>query len=268
MTLRTEQQRLGAKRPKRLLSVLVADDTPANLTLVRRLLCGRGHHFVSVANGEEAVKKFQRGRFDVILMDVQMPVMDGYRATRTIRELELLQNAHTPIIALTSHSGTGDREKCLEAGMDAFLNKPIDAARLIELVEDIAESPAAGSNLTSSAQPDEEAQSVIDFESALKRLGGDRQLFRDFIDVFDEDSPALLSSLREAVGARDGPAVARAAHSLRGLAANFGAGLVTDAAAELERIGKAATWDDANKLLGDLNHAVTYLNGALDEYRK
>lgn len=266
--LKSDQRESLMGRPKRLLSILVADDTPANLKMVRRVLCGRGHHFVAVNNGKNAVAKFQRGRFDVILMDVQMPVMDGYEATRTIRELELLENAHTPIIALTSHSGVGDREKCLEAGMDAFLNKPIEAVRLIKLVEDLADSRRTDSMPVAAVRTDGEPPSLVDFDGAMKRLGGDRQLFRDFITVFDEDSPALLSNLREAFDARDAPGARRSAHGLKGLAANFGATAVTDAAAEIEGMTDAGNWAEAKQTLDQLDHAVSQLNRALDEYRK
>jgi two-component system sensor histidine kinase/response regulator len=115
--------------------VLLAEDNPVNQRLVKRLLEKRGHR-VTVANtGREALEFAENERFDVILMDVQMPDMDGLEATARIRELEKETETYTPIIALTAHTMKGDRERCLAAGMDNFVNKPIDAAQFVEVVE-------------------------------------------------------------------------------------------------------------------------------------
>ena len=120
------------------LSVLVAEDNPVNQRLVKRLLEKRGHNVTIAGTGREALALASAGRFDVILMDVQMPGMDGLETTTQIRKLEAERNTYTPIIALTARTMNGDRERCLAAGMDSFVNKPIDAARFIEVVEAIA----------------------------------------------------------------------------------------------------------------------------------
>jgi two-component system, sensor histidine kinase and response regulator len=121
----------------RSLRVLLAEDNPVNQMLAVRLLQKRGHSVTAVSNGRDAVLKHASGTFDVILMDVQMPEMGGFESTALIRERERADGTFTPIIALTAHALTGDRERCLAAGMDEYLSKPIQAARLYELLESL-----------------------------------------------------------------------------------------------------------------------------------
>jgi CheY-like chemotaxis protein len=125
-----------ASRPLR---VLMAEDHPVNRTLVLRLLERRGHQVTVVCDGREAVDAFSASSFDLVLMDVQMPVMDGYAATRTIRALEAERGGRVPIVALTAHAMTGDREKCVEVGMDDYLAKPIDTTALLAIVARVAD---------------------------------------------------------------------------------------------------------------------------------
>jgi signal transduction histidine kinase len=120
------------------LRVLLAEDTPANQKLIQRILTKRGHQIQVAKNGQEAVDLLERQSFDVVLMDVQMPVMDGFQATAAIRASQSAEGARVPIIAMTAHAMQGDRERCLAAGMDAYLAKPIDSGRLIDLVEDLS----------------------------------------------------------------------------------------------------------------------------------
>jgi CheY-like chemotaxis protein len=125
----------SASRVRAGLSVLLAEDNAVNQRLVSRLLEKRGHRVMIASTGQEAVKFAAQESFDVILMDVQMPDMDGLQTTAAIRALEQRRGTRTPIIALTAHAMKGDRERCLAAGMDNFVNKPIDAVKFIELVE-------------------------------------------------------------------------------------------------------------------------------------
>ena len=131
--LRGTQQ--AAQPPHRPLRVLLAEDTPANQKLVRYVMGKRGHALEIAQNGREACELVQRHDFDVVLMDVQMPEMDGFTATAAIRKLENSRKARLPIIAMTAHALKGDREKCLAAGMDSYISKPIDGSEMIELVE-------------------------------------------------------------------------------------------------------------------------------------
>jgi CheY-like chemotaxis protein len=121
---------------RRPLQVLLTEDTPANQLLVSRILGKRGHFVQVAANGQEAVELVRARQFDVVLMDVQMPVMDGYEATAAIRALKEMERL--PIIAMTAHAMKGDEDKCLEAGMNAYLAKPVNSRELIELVERFA----------------------------------------------------------------------------------------------------------------------------------
>jgi two-component system, sensor histidine kinase and response regulator len=126
----------------------LAEDNLINQHLVKRLLEKRGHAVTLAASGREALEQVERKMFDVILMDVQMPDMDGLQASARIREIERERGTYTPILALTAHTMKGDRERCLAAGMDQFINKPIDAARFVETVE-----AATGAGRVRNAEP-------------------------------------------------------------------------------------------------------------------
>lgn len=259
------------------LSVLLVEDTPANQKVVKAILAKRGHRVTVAENGREAVTQCQSTRFDVILMDVQMPVMDGYQATAAIRALENPLARATPIVAMTAHAMRGDRERCLEAGMDSYVAKPVDVNQLTEVVETIGcidrpengePKPADGERkLSCESKEKKRMNSVIDYKGVMQRLAGDKDLFRDFISYFDEDSPGLLNSLKEAVADDDPSRVQRAAHSLKGLAANFGAVNCSAAAYELELCGKSSDLTNAGSRLKQLEEEIRKLDAALDEYR-
>lgn len=253
----------AADTQRRRLAVLVADDTRANQRLVRSVLAARGHEVTIVTSGRDAVDCVLQGHFDVVLMDVKMPAMDGHEATKLIRQHEQSQNRHTPIIAMTTHSATGDREQCLAAGMDCYFMKPIDATLLIEMVERVAEGmrPAGRKKHTEDTPP-----SVINVEQTMQRLHGDMELFREFIRLFDEDSPQMLRSLREAVSRRDKSVVERSAHSLKGLISNFGASFAVKAAANVEDMDKA-DWSAVGEAVQILETEIARLKEALNEYR-
>jgi CheY-like chemotaxis protein len=125
----------GDSTPRQVLRVLLAEDNPVNQRVAARLLEKRGHHVALAANGREALAWLDRERFDLILMDVQMPELDGLETTAVIREREKREGGHIPIVALTAHAMQGDRERCIDAGMDNYVNKPIDAVKFLEVVE-------------------------------------------------------------------------------------------------------------------------------------
>jgi CheY-like chemotaxis protein len=243
------------------LTVLLADDTPANQKIVKGVLAERGHRVTVVANGREAVDRVAQECFDAVLMDIQMPEMDGYQATAAIRKIEDATGKHTRIIALTAHSAPKDRDACLQAGMDAYVSKPIVVADLIAAVE----SPAKLSRQAAASLLEQE---VMDLNGTMQRLGGDHALFERFVEVYNEDAPQLLEALRSAVPARDASATMRAAHSLRGLAANFGAAKVVELASQLETAGKEDDWQETDALLGELANAVAQLSGFLAEQER
>jgi CheY-like chemotaxis protein len=254
------------------LSVLLVEDTPANQKVVTSVLSKRGHAVTIAHNGREAVELFRKHTFDVVLMDIQMPIMDGFQATAAIREQVANRDEMTPIVAMTAHAMRGDREKCLEAGMNAYIAKPIDVHQLIELVESFTveahNNPSAAEKHSDDGLRDTHKVGVIDLEGTIQRLAGDTDLFREFITYFDEDSPKLLDSLRVAITKNDATAVQRAAHSLKGLAANFGAEACVTAAQKLEVAGQTSELKDAASLLSRLEQEVARLAEALAEHRK
>lgn len=278
----TEAERRGVQaqgsaegcEPTRTLSVLVADDTPAYQKIITQLLRQRGHDVTFLGNGRDALDQFLQAHYDVVVLDVQMPVINGFEVAKAIRQHEEGSPVHTPIIALTAHSSAGDRETCLAAGMDAYLAKPIDAPQFIELVEKAA-SRSLANPLSQGVASDrgwkEEMNDdglIVDFEGAMERLGDDLELFREFIKVFDEDVPSLLESIRVATADRNSTDLERCAHSLRGLISNFGARQAVEAAGQLEEIGKAEQWDELESALEALEREVQRLTAALDKYRQ
>ena len=192
-----------ATRP---LHILLAEDNPVNQILVVRRLEQRGHTVVVADTGREAVRVWRQEPFDVVLMDVQMPEMSGFEATTLIRAHEQGTGRHTPIIALTAHAMKGDRERCLEAGMDAYLGKPIRMEELFQIIDELitpetlqrpaAEPIAAGSLLyaNSSSEPALVAadDGVIDQAEMERRIGGDGQLLCELLDIFERDYPPLV----------------------------------------------------------------------------
>jgi two-component system, sensor histidine kinase and response regulator len=263
----------SAGRP---LSILVAEDTPANQKLVVAILRKRGHAVTVANNGREAVDLFGSRRFDVGIMDVQMPTMDGLQATAAIRQMED-GAARLPIIALTAHALQGDRDRCLAAGADAYLAKPIDAARLIELVEELANrrSPAGHSTARRMAgaavvktQGDAMTKNPagLDLTVPLERMGGDQSLLAQLAQMFLEDSPGLLATIATSIGNGNLPELERAAHSLKGLAANFDAHDAVAAALRLEDMGRTGQLDEAPAALDAVGTKIGALRKALQDW--
>jgi len=196
---------------RRPLHILLAEDNLVNQTLATRLLEKRGHSVVLAVNGREAVETWKRERFDLILMDVQMPEMGGFEATAAIRHAELGGAMHIPIVAMTARAMAGDRESCLEAGMDAYVAKPISAAELVTAIESVV-----------SGRPTVKEETV----SPAERF--------EIADLFAAQAPSWLAAMDDAVVRGDAGALASAAHALRGSAANFMATETVDAALCLE----------------------------------
>jgi PAS domain S-box-containing protein len=231
-------------RSARPLRILLAEDNPVNQEVASRILQKRGHAVVVVTNGREAVAATAPSvmpAFHVVLMDVQMPEMDGLEATVAIRARERSSGGHVPIVAMTAHAMEGDRERCLSAGMDDYVTKPVEAERLVQAVE----SAAGG----------------LDRKTAAARLGGDRVLLRDLLEIFLAECPAMVSNIRKAIEAKDPVALRHAAHALKGSVSNFAAPRPFEAAQRLETMG----------IDGDLAGAVTAfqeLEEALNVFRK
>jgi two-component system sensor histidine kinase/response regulator len=269
--------------PTKKLRILLAEDNAVNRKLVQSILRKRGHDIVCVENGRLAVKAIASGgrRFDVVLMDVQMPGMGGLEATGAIREHERTTGGRVPIVAMTARAMSGDREQCLKAGMDGYLSKPIHAEQLIEAVERYGAAagpkprPAAtvqepthtlrGTAFRLRASPETPARfgetspkpwrrraavpgpGGLDWTIALGRVNGDRQLLREVAELFLADFPKTQAELRRAVKARNPERTHAAAHALKGSVAIFGARDAVEAALSLQRMGES----------GDLTGAQT-----------
>lgn len=274
--------------------VLVVEDTPANWQLLERILHKRGHEPVIAQNGREALDLCRRQRFDVVLMDVQMPTMDGFQATAAIRAIDPSAEhdgtpPDVPIIAMTAHAMKSDEARCLAAGMDAYVSKPIDAKALLRTAErmvrarrsrtgtegrDIREDAACAdpdvepalrkdSTPPPARQEEADASDVIDLDAALKRLGGDRDLLGHMVRLFFEDSPELLDRIGKMLD-RNKPAEAqRAAHSLKGLCANFDGRPAAAAASAIEEAAKAEDIEKARRGVPRLKDEVRRLAEAL-----
>jgi len=264
------------------LEILVADDTPAYQKFLRQLLQDRGHAVTIVSDGQQALDCYLARRFDAIVVDLQMPVMNGLEFARSIRERQESSDQRTPILALTAHDQASARAAGAAAGIDEYLTKPIDAARFVEAVEQLASRTEGRAMKTShtlgthalansdknGVRKNGDSGAIVDFDGAMTRLGGDRELFQEFISVYDEDMPTLLEALQNASRTRDRSGVERNAHSLRGLISNFGARRAVEAAAQLEDIAKHTRWEELLDALSKLEQEVRLLTEALDSYRK
>ncbi|MDB4870001.1 MAG: domain S-box [Gemmatimonadales bacterium] len=252
------------------LRVLVAEDNSVNQKVASAILRRAGHVAVVVANGRDAVAAIARERFDVVLMDVQMPVMGGFEATRLIRDLEADSDQRTPIIAVTARAMTGDREACLEAGMDGFVPKPIQSALLLETLDHLTTE----THFTSSAAADiddtggadaahTDAPHTLDEAALLELVRGDRDLAAELADLFLEDLSPRMVEITAAVTERDSERLRAGAHALRGSAATIMAKSVSAASEVLETIGRSGVLDEALIGLNLLNVAVASLRPRL-----
>ncbi|UCD75013.1 MAG: response regulator [Phycisphaerales bacterium] len=247
----------GADAAKtRPLRVLLAEDSIVNRQVAVRLLQKRGHEAVAVSDGRQAVEAASSGDFDVILMDIQMPVMGGFEATAAIRKTEQAAGKHTPIIAMTAHALRGDRERCLEAGMDGYVAKPISAGTLFAEIGRLTVDPSIPA--PAPAVVGHREMVVFDRAAALAHLDHDHELLADLARLFLEQWPEQLGTMRRLLADGDWPALRQAAHTLKGELASFHARIALEAALAVE----AAADDDpaaAEAALNSLEQAVRKL---------
>jgi CheY-like chemotaxis protein len=271
--------------PVRTLHILVADDTPANQKVVKAVLTKRGHRVELADNGRHALEQLRKQQFDVVLMDAQMPMMNGLQATAAIRDLSDSARSRVPIIALTGHTLQEDRQRCLAAGMNDYLPKPIDIEALIECVEYHGNAPhvdgtensdgyaSAQTTIQQQQQPQADVVhgTVMPLEQdflagALARLGGDEALLRELIRLFQEDAEVLVRRIRKEIAEGDAEAATRAAHNLRGLAANFDDLRTISAAGAVEQAAKRSELTEALRLVPELEASLDALQAALARY--
>ncbi|MBI5854382.1 MAG: response regulator, partial [Nitrospirae bacterium] len=288
------------------LRVLVAEDNPVNQKVARSLLEKHGHRVTVVDDGAAAVRATDEGDFDVVLMDVQMPVMSGLDATRRIRDREASNAARPtfdvprstfdasrrlPIIGLTARAMQGDRDTCLASGMDDYVTKPIHAKELLEAIERVLQDREASEDRSSylvshvrlwtfdalQATFDERRTTLhasrftndaLDLDAALARLEGDLELLQAIAQQCLADAPGLLDAIRHAVEQGDAQGLTTAAHKLKGTVSEFAAKAAADAAQRLEAMGRLGTLDEAPQALEALDDAMSRLTPALEDIVK
>jgi CheY-like chemotaxis protein len=251
---------------ERRLSLLLTEDNVVNQKLAVRLLEKRGHSVVVVGNGREALEALERQAFDVVLMDVQMPEMDGFEATAAIRAREKVTGSHVPIVAMTAHAMKGDRERCLDVGMDGYISKPLQPSELFEAVEGFvrraAVEPPCGKAAAGSDGPAE-----FDVTVALRGVGGDQELLKEIIDIYLVEGPRWMAEIGAAVKRQDAATLQRVAHTLKGTVSAFGAAKVCELAQRLEDMGRHANVEGAEEVRAKLDSAVARLLPALSSFR-
>jgi signal transduction histidine kinase/HPt (histidine-containing phosphotransfer) domain-containing protein len=234
----------------RKLAVLLVEDNSVNRRLAEIVLTRRGHSVIAVDNGGAALEALQQRRFDLVLMDVQMPGMDGIETTRAIRESEERGGARVPIIALTAHAMAADRERCLSAGMDGYLVKPITPAALLDAVE------RAGLEARQATGPAVVGPLGAPPAALLEQLGGDARLLGEIADLFATESARHLAALREAIECGDTAAYRREVHTLRGMLRGLRATAGDGPAAKLQALDPRAQKEQAKRDCELLERAI------------
>ena len=257
-----ERQRAQAPLPEptRRLRILLAEDNAINRKLAVSILHERGHTVKVAGNGQEAVSMFQTEPFDLVLMDVQMPEMDGFQATSAIRSLEKGQNTHTPIIAMTAHALKGDRQRCLAAGMDNYIPKPIDPDGLIEIVDECALGEKEEMQEISASDV-----CAFDMVEALARVRGKWNLLREVAALFQQQCPELLSEIRESIRNADCERLQLSAHTLRNSVGNFGGRDSLRAVQKMEELALMGDLSGAEAFVEEMERKIMTLRDALGE---
>ena len=290
------QPHLALSLSPRHLHILLTEDNTINQRVALGMLKQRGHTVVVAGNGKEALAALEREAFDLILMDVQMPEMDGFEATRAIREREerarsqlSLQSSglrtpdsgllHVPIVAMTAHAMKGDRERCLAAGMDAYVSKPLEARQLFAVIDSVLPAPTdPESSAPGQATPTEAetgtlaqtapAEAVFDRDATLDRVDGNRELLRELIGLFFDEIPGLLSTIQETITQCDAKALERTAHTLKGAVGNFSAQGAYAASLRLEVMGRSGDLTHVEEAYAELEKELARLGEALTALRE
>ncbi|HEV2314243.1 MAG TPA: PAS domain S-box protein [Candidatus Acidoferrales bacterium] len=244
--------------------ILLAEDNVVNRQLAARLLEKRGYTVVIAKNGIEALAAVEREQIDMVLMDVQMPEMDGLEAIRVIRSNEKISKRHLPIISLTAHVMKGDREKCIEAGADDYIPKPIQPANLFAAMERMR--PSRRDDNESHVAPSAIYDSLNTAE-LLERVQGDRELLAEIVQLFETGLPAILQGLRESIAREDAVEIARVAHTLKGFVGNFGRGGAYRAVEEMESFAKESNMARTAKAFVVVERELKELLAMLESFR-
>jgi CheY-like chemotaxis protein/HPt (histidine-containing phosphotransfer) domain-containing protein len=251
--------------------LLLVDDMPVNLKVGQAILTRMGYKVDTATNGVEALAAWEKIQYDAILMDCQMPDMDGYQATREIRRLESGKR-HVPIIAVTAHAMSGAAEECFAAGMDAYQSKPLDVALLTQCLRKIFDNDTSSTHADVHTYPEPvdtpalsqvaklmttDTSPPVDWSQIDSASDGDRDFAMELINVFVDSASQTLSQISNALATQDIDAIRRGAHSLKGAAASMGAVGVRQLAADLEETAKGTNVDATALLFEALRNEVT-----------
>jgi CheY-like chemotaxis protein len=247
------------------LNILLSEDNPVNQKLAIRLLEKAGHRVNLATTGRQAVAAWREAGpsgFDILLMDIQMPEMDGLEATEAIRQSEKKSGKHVPIVAMTAHAMRGDKERYLASGMDGYVSKPINS---IDLFAEIERCLSGLGGTDSMTEPVQEFSGEIDRVSLLERVEGDQDLLTEMIHLFQQDAPKLLAAMHDALERKDMAMLERAAHSIKGAVSNLSAKSAADAAQLLEKDARGNDPESAKISLMQVERSVNRLLPALAE---
>jgi len=247
------------------LHILLAEDGVVNQKVAVSLLEQRGHKVAVANNGRQAVTALDNESFDVVLMDIQMPEMDGFEATTIIREKEKTTGEHIPIIAMTAHAMKGDRERCFDAGMDGYIAKPIRAKDLYETIEMTAAKVWESQRRYSVISGEKE---ILDRDKILERTGADEETLKEIVELFVTESAKLTRRIRDAITNDDASELQRAAHTLKGSIRIFGAERAAAAALRLENMGREKNLADAEEAWQVLVNEIERLKPLLTDLAK
>ena len=247
--------------------ILLAEDNRVNQAVASRLLAKLGHTPVIANNGREAIDLLQQESFDLVLMDIQMPEMDGILATKSIREREKSTHGHIPIIAMTAHAMKGDRARCIAAGMDGYVTKPINLEEVTAAILTALHITPEGDNDTSLDKRNgkmlERSEVLWDMSRTLEQLGGDETLLQEVMEIFLDQAPKHLAALRLAVAQGQAETVETTAHTLKGELGYLGIPEISQRASEIEEIGRSKDVSRAAGLLPQFEADITGLFSAI-----
>ena len=264
-SMRRGQAASAAKpaRSCRPLRILLAEDNRINQKLAMRLLEKQGHSVVIATNGQQAIDVSAGESFDMLLMDVQMPETDGLTAATAIRQREAATGARrTPILAMTAHAMKGDRERCLQAGMDDYISKPIRSEELYSAIQRLAAGQCIAENPPPAADP-APLRSLVDWDQALSYVGGDEDLLRELIQTFVAECPRWIADLDAGLGRDDAQAVSAAAHPFKNSLSVVGATAAAESANCLEKMGRGGELSGAAAVRQTLQRELDRLLPAL-----
>jgi signal transduction histidine kinase/DNA-binding response OmpR family regulator len=261
----------SSRGPSARLRILVAEDNPVNQTVVMRMLEKMGHQPTLAHNGRELLSTLDAGTFDLVFMDVQMPEIDGLAATRQIRQNEVATGSHIPIVAMTAHAMKGDKERCLQAGMDGYLTKPLSSLGIEQAIAKVfgteSKAPAIAAVHDSPRTP-----SLWDPATALEKMEGDESFLRELIQIFLEEMPRQLANLRTAIETGDADKLEKTAHSLKGELGCLGLTEAAQKARDLERMGHEHSLEPTAELISafeaDISAASSAMRAMLNSARQ